>query len=68
MRRCNQKPTSRYGNYCCGGGVTINGVRYCSEFSIQKQIEYAGHTFCADLGEEENENQLSIFGITGGEG
>ena len=31
-----------------------------AQISIQKQIEYAGHTFCADLGKEENENQLFI--------
>lgn len=61
MRRCHEKPSDKYGHYCCGGGVTINGVRYCSDFAIQKQIEYAGHTFCADLGKEEDENQLSLF-------
>ena len=60
MRRCHEKPREN-NHYCCGGGVTINGVRYCTDFSIQKQIEYAGHTFCADLGKEENENQLSLF-------
>lgn len=61
MRKCNEKPSGKYGHYCCGGGVTIDGVRYCSEHAIKMQIDYAGHTFCADLGEEADENQLSIF-------
>ena len=61
MIKCNEKPSGIYGHYCCGGGVTIDGVRYCSEHSIKMQIDYAGHLFCADLGEDVDENQLSVF-------
>ena len=57
MRRCFEKP-SNFGGYSCGGGVTIDGVRYCSEHAIKMQIDYAGHTFCADL-EKENKKTKS---------
>lgn len=58
MRRCHEKPTKD--GYHCGNGVTVNGVRYCSEYGIAVQIAYKGHTFCADLGEDEDENQLTM--------
>lgn len=60
MRKCNEKPSKKYGHYRCGGGITINGERYCSEYAQQAQIDYAGHLFCADLGEEKDEKQVTF--------
>ena len=60
MRECKEKPTGKYGHYCCGGGVTINGVRYCTKHAMKMQIDYAGHLFCACLGEERDEDQMQI--------
>lgn len=60
MRRCKEKP--RLGYYSCGGGETIDGARYCSEHAQKMQIDYAGHLFCADLGEEIDENQICLIG------
>ncbi len=58
MRRCREKP-DEFG-YHCGNGVTRNGIRYCSDYGVKVQIEYAGHTFCADLGEEDDDRQLKM--------
>ena len=58
MRICKEKPIDGY--YHCGNGETINGVRYCSEYGIKMQIDYAGHTFCAYLGKEDDDKQLRM--------
>lgn len=58
MRRCREKPCD-YG-YRCGGGVTVDGVRYCTPYSIETQIAYKGHPFCADLGEEDDVSQIKM--------
>lgn len=59
MRECKEEP-DKYGHYCCGDGKTINGKRVCSDDTIQLQIDYAGHPFCACLGREIDAAQMTI--------
>lgn len=60
---CKEKPRFMLGQsfYSCGGGETINGIRYCSSYAQKMQIDYAGHLFCADIGDKIDESQISLL-------
>ncbi len=66
MRECKEEADKR-GYYRCGNGITVDGKRFCPNHSIQLQIDYAGHPFCACLGKEVDEKQVTmdIFFIGG---
>lgn len=59
MRECKEEP-DKYGHYCCGNGKIISGKRVCTDGTIQAQIDYAGHPFCACLGKEIDADQVEI--------
>ena len=46
----------------CAGVKYVQGRQVCG--SVQQQIDYCGHIFCARIGEkiEIDEDQLSLFG------
>lgn len=59
VRKCLENPI--HGYYHCMSGCFVNGVRCCSEYGLKIQKEYCGHYFCAFLGDEFDESQLSFF-------
>lgn len=59
MRECREE-VDNDGCYHCGNGRTVNGKRICPNSTIQLQIDYAGHPFCACLGKEIDPAQITM--------
>lgn len=59
FRKCLEIPVDGY--YHCGNGCFVNGVRCCSEYGLKVQLDYCGHYFCACLGDELDDSQITFF-------